>query len=84
MVATEFVGSSITSEGPSAESVQRALRINPHLKYGNGEKRGYVAIELSAASLAAHFEAVDDVHDPQSGVHRLKSFAVESGKPGAL
>jgi alkaline phosphatase D len=84
VVATEFVGSSITSEGPSAESVQRALQANPHLKYGNGEKRGYVAIEMTGGSLATHFEAVDDVRDPQSGVQRLKSFTVESGKPGAL
>jgi alkaline phosphatase D len=84
VVATEFVGSSITSDGPRAESVQRALDSSPHLKYARGDKRGYVAMELTGKRLTADFEAVDDVRDPQSGVRRLKSFVVESGRPGAV
>jgi alkaline phosphatase D len=84
VVATEFVGSSVTSEGPAETTVERALAANPHLKYGRGDKRGYVAMELTARALTAQFETVNDVHDPKSGVQRLKSFAVESGRPGAV
>ena len=84
VVATEFVGSSITSDGPRQELVERALANFPHLKYGRGDKRGYVAMELTTKALSAHFEAVDDVRDPKSGVRRLKDFVVESGKPGAV
>jgi alkaline phosphatase D len=84
VVATEFVGSSVTSEGPAQTTVERALAANPHLKYGRGDKRGYVAMELTGRALTAQFEAVDNVHEPQSAVHRLKSFAVETGRPGAM
>lgn len=84
VLATEFVGSSVTSDGPAQALVERSLAANPHLKYGRGDKRGYVAMDLTARAMTAQFEAVDDVRDPQSGVRRLKTFAVESGKPGAV
>ncbi|TXL75456.1 alkaline phosphatase [Vineibacter terrae] len=84
VVATELVGSSITSDGPSQATVDRALAHFLYLKYGRGDKRGYVAIELTGKALSAQFEAVDDVRDPQSGVTRLKDFVVENGRPGAV
>ncbi|TWT15277.1 alkaline phosphatase [Reyranella sp. CPCC 100927] len=84
VVATEFVGSSVTSNGPSQAAVDRVLAANPHLKYGRGDKRGYVAMELTPQTLTTHFEAVDDVQDPQSAVRRLRSFVVENGKTGAV
>ncbi len=84
VIATEFVGSSVTSNGPAQALVERALAANPHLKYGRGDKRGYVAMELTPRTLTTHFEAVDDIRDPRSAVHRLKSFVVENGKTGAV
>jgi alkaline phosphatase D len=84
VVASELVGTSITSDGPSAESVKRALAASPHIRYGRGDKRGYVAVELTRERLAADFEALDDVREPQSRLQRLKRFVVENGKPGAV
>jgi alkaline phosphatase D len=47
VVATEFCGTSITSQGP-LQSRQDALRAdNPHVRFANGEKRGYVVMDLS-------------------------------------
>jgi alkaline phosphatase D len=84
VLATEFVGTSVTSDGPDRALVERTLAANPHLRYGRGDKRGYVAMELTAKALVAQFEAVDDVRNPQSAVRRLTSFAVEHGRPGAV
>ena len=82
-VATEFVGTSITSEGPSESNVRKALADNPGLTYARGDKRGYATVELSARSLTVGFEALDDVKDAHSAVGRLATFVVEDGSPGA-
>ena len=84
VIATEFVGTSITSQGPSAESVRTRLARNPHLKYLRGDKRGYVVVDVTPASCQARFEAIDDVADSATGKRRLASFAVAAGKPGAV
>lgn len=84
VIATEFVGTSITSQGPSAERVRTLSTRNPHLKYLRGDKRGYVVVDITPSSCQAHLEAVDDVTDPRTGKRRLASFAVAAGKPGAV
>lgn len=83
-VATEFVGTSITSQGPNAGRVRTLAARNPHLKYLRGDKRGYVVVDITASACHAHFEAIDDVTDPGTGKRRLASFAVAAGKPGAI
>jgi len=84
VIATEFVGTSISSQGPGAERVRTLAARNPHLKYLRGDKRGYVVVDMTPSSCQAHFEVVDDVADPRSGKRRLASFAVAAGKPGAV
>jgi alkaline phosphatase D len=84
VLASEFVGTSITSQGPSAERVRTLSARNPHLKYLRGDKRGYVVVDIAPTACAAHLEVVDDVADPKTGKRRLASFAVAAGKPGAV
>jgi alkaline phosphatase D len=82
-VATEFVGTSITSDGPAADSVANALKRNPHLKYGHGDARGYATVDFQQDKLMVGFEALSDVRDEQAGLSRLATFAVEAGRVGA-
>ena len=82
-VATEFVGTSITSDGPGPGSTRSALANNPELLYANGEKRGYAVMDLDGRSCTVGFEALDNVKDAQSPVRRLATFVVEDGEPGA-
>ncbi|WP_439363469.1 alkaline phosphatase D family protein [Bradyrhizobium sp. DASA03005] len=82
-IATEFVGTSITSDGPSEANVRKALAENPHLLYARGDKRGYATIELDVRHCTVGFEALNDVKDAGSAVRRLTSFVVEEGVPGA-
>ena len=82
VVATEFVGGAITSQGPSAASVSNALAKNPHLRYGRGDKRGYGMMTLDKKRCTVDFQAVDNEKDAASAVRTLARFAVDSGAPG--
>ncbi|PQA90789.1 alkaline phosphatase D family protein, partial [Pseudomonas fluorescens] len=42
IVATEFVGSSVTSDGPPFEAFSQILPLNPHVKFFDSRQRGYV------------------------------------------
>ncbi|MEW6167558.1 MAG: alkaline phosphatase D family protein [Pseudomonadota bacterium] len=79
-VATELVGTSISSAGVPYESFAALLPENPHVKFFDSRARGYVLCELSPQRLEAAFRAVDDVRDPASGAHTLARFAVEAGR----
>jgi alkaline phosphatase D len=81
-IATEFVGTSITSDGPSEGSIRNALENNPELIYARGDKRGYAVVELDDQNCTVGFEALDDVKDARSEVRRLATFVVEDGVPG--
>ena len=83
VLASEVVGTSITSQGPSAASMQQALEANPQLKYGRGDKRGYATVDLTAARCTVGFEGVDDEKQKDSAVHRIATFVVEDGVTGA-
>ena len=84
IVATEFVGGSITSQGPSEAAVHSRLAANPHLRYGQSEKYGYAHVTLDATGAHVAFRSVDSVKSPQSTITTLQSFVVESGKPGVV
>ncbi len=83
VVATEFVGTSITSQGPSRQRVETILAENPHMKFINGAKRGYTLVELTPQHCLARLRTIDSVTDPQSRIRDLATFAVEDGRPGA-
>lgn len=82
VLATEFVGTSITSQDPSPNAVAAALAKNPHIKYGRGDRRGYTTIELTKDRASIGFEALADEKDARSPVSRVATFLVEPGRPG--
>jgi alkaline phosphatase D len=83
-VATEFVGTSITSDPPPHELIARVLPENPHVRYFESRYRGYVAVDLSRDRMEARLQVISDRRDPNATVSTLKRFVVESGKPGAV
>ncbi|MGE0421029.1 MAG: alkaline phosphatase [Reyranellaceae bacterium] len=84
VIASEIVGTSITSQGPGAQRVRALMARNPHLKYARGDKRGYTLLDITPTICEVHLDVVDDVADPKSGKRRLTSFVVPAGKPGAV
>lgn len=83
VIATEVVGTSISSQGPNQKVTQLALQNNPHLKFSNGTQRGYTAFELSGKQCAVRMRTLSDVTDPQATIGDVARFVVESGRPGA-
>lgn len=84
VVATEFCGTSITSEGLAQSRVDAALGFNPHIRYARSDERGYVRFALSAKTLQAQLRVLVDVRSADSAIRTAARFAVESGKPGAV
>ncbi|MGN6389300.1 MAG: alkaline phosphatase D family protein [Burkholderiaceae bacterium] len=81
-IATEFCGTSVTSNGQPQSRVDRYLRNNPHLKFGRSDRRGFVMMEVTPNAARARFQALDDVWSEASGVATIAAFEVESGRPG--
>ncbi len=81
-VATEFVGTSISSGGDGVEApktLSQTLSENPFVKFHNTE-RGYVRCEVTPQSWRTDYRTVDFVTKAGSPVHTRASFVVESGK----
>jgi alkaline phosphatase D len=83
VVATEFCGTSITSQGASAKQTEAWRAENPHLRFIDGTHRGYTTMELTPSRCAARMRVIGNVADPATGVRTLAAWTVEDGKPGA-
>lgn len=83
VVASEFVGTSITSEGAAQKAVDAILPENPHIKFGRSDKRGYVRAAVGGGRFSAELMGLETVKRPDSASSVLARFVVEDGKPGA-
>lgn len=85
VVATEFVGTSISSDFPAgfAALFEAAAAANPNVRYVNARQRGYVRLDITPTSLRADYRLLTDAHDPHAAVATAASFAVAAGRPGA-
>jgi alkaline phosphatase D len=85
VVASEFVGTSITSQFRTRqEKVDALLPDNPHVRLGNGSRRGYVRMEVTRQRLRADLRTVRSVTQPGAEADTLATFVVEDGRPGAV
>lgn len=82
VLAAEFCGTSIASQGWSEAMFNPRIPQNPHVKYGNTTKRGYLAFELGKHGCDARLRVLDNEKRHDSGIATLASFRVEDGKPG--
>ncbi|REK09842.1 MAG: alkaline phosphatase [Planctomycetota bacterium] len=84
-VATEFVGTSISSDGNGQRApdyLDSLLAENPHVKFHNRE-RGYVSCTVTPDEWRSDYQVVEYVDRPGAPLITRKSFVVENGKPGA-
>jgi alkaline phosphatase D len=82
VVATEFVGGSITSQGPAENGVKARLSRNPHLRYGRTGVNGYGIVALDPKGAQVTFRTVSSVKQSETTIDTLARFAVEAGRPG--
>jgi alkaline phosphatase D len=81
-VATEFVGTSITSFGPPYDAFAKFLPNNPHVKFFESRKRGYVLVDADHKQMDVKMQIVSDTADPNATLSTLKRWAVENGRTG--
>jgi len=82
-VATEFVGTSISSGGdgtPSPKTLAQTYSENPFVKFHNTE-RGYVSCEITPKQWHTEYKTVEYVSRPGAPMNIRSSFVVENGQP---
>jgi len=85
IVATEYVGTSITSGGNGSKDFAGLSKLkaeNPLVKFHNRE-RGYVRCTVTPTLWQSDYVVVEDVLKPGGKTLTRASFVTESGVPGA-
>lgn len=82
IVATEFVGGSLTSQGATEARLKALLAKNPHIAYARTAVYGYALVALNAKAASVSFRTVANVKERNSPISTLARFAVEAGRPG--
>jgi alkaline phosphatase D len=85
-VATEFVTPSITSNGDAnvyAPYYGPKIPENPHIKFFDGDRRGYFRVNLNYERWQTDLRIVTTVSRPDAPVYTFASFVVENGYQGA-
>ncbi|HYN91113.1 MAG TPA: alkaline phosphatase D family protein, partial [Thermoleophilaceae bacterium] len=85
-VATEFVGTPISSNGDVpvyGPYYGPMIPFNPNIKFFDGDRRGYVLCTLDREQWRTDLRIVSTVSRSDAPVSTLKSFVVEDGEPGA-
>ena len=83
ILATEIVGTSITSPSWPQVATDRIMGYNPHIKFGKSDQRGYTVLEVDGARATAHLRVIDNARVLESTLSTAASFIVEAGQPGA-
>jgi alkaline phosphatase D len=85
-VGTEFVGTSVSTNGDGevhGPYYGPRVRHNPHIRFFDGDRRGYVRCRLDDAAMRADLKVVSTVSRPDAPQTTLASFVVQDGRPGA-
>jgi alkaline phosphatase D len=82
-IATELVGTSISSGGDGADSYVRpdVLAENPHIKWHNG-RRGYVSCRVTPDEWSAAYRTVPFVTRPDAPLETASTWLMWPGQPG--
>lgn len=82
VVASEFVGTSISSGGIPYDRVAPLLPDNPHIKFFDSRLRGYVRCSVDRRHWTTNLRVVDTVKQPGAPVRTLATYVVENGRSG--
>jgi alkaline phosphatase D len=85
VVATEFVGTSISSGGDGVDAAGELFELqqhNPGLRFLE-RRRGYVACTVTPKEWRAEYRSVDVVTKPGGTTKPSATFVVAAGRPGA-
>ena len=81
-IGSEFVGGAISSLGAENAAMARLAANNPHIKFTEGETRGYGRVDLSRSECRVTFRGLESALVPRSPIRDLARFTVEAGRAG--
>ncbi len=87
VVASEFVGTSISTNGdntPYGPYYGPMIKYNPHIKFFDGDRRGYLRHTVGRESWQTDLVMVDTVWRRTSPASVMKSFVIEDQRPGPV
>jgi alkaline phosphatase D len=58
--------------------------MNPQLKYGRSDKRGYMLFDITPERSSVLFQGLDDVRNPASPISTLARFSVLNNQNGGI
>ncbi|MPZ42963.1 MAG: alkaline phosphatase [Betaproteobacteria bacterium] len=82
-VATEFCGTSISSQAWAQARNAALLPDNPHVRFVSSERRGYVVMDVTAQFCQVRLRGIENEKLQDTGIATQASFVVEDGRPGA-
>ena len=86
-IATEFVTPAITTGGdgtPYGPYYAPMIPFNPHIKYYEGDRRGYFRATVTPQRLRVDLRFVTSVENPSGTGYDAGSWIVQDGQPGAI
>jgi alkaline phosphatase D len=86
-IATEFVTPAITTGGdgtPYGPYYAPMIPFNPHIKYYEGDRRGYFTAKVTPKEMRLDLRFMTSVEDPSGTGYTEGSWVVEDGLPGAI
>jgi alkaline phosphatase D len=84
LVATEFCGTSVTSSSRPQARTEQYVAMNPHIKFGRSDRRGFMLLDITAERSTMLFQGLENVREKDSGIETLASFEVAGGRPGVI
>ncbi|MDW3220734.1 MAG: alkaline phosphatase D family protein [Acidimicrobiales bacterium] len=80
VIGTEFVGTSVSSDGSLLEPIIPAvLEQNPHLEWAQATRRGWTRHEITPTEWRADFREVEDATVPGTAVEVATSWVLPDG-----
>jgi alkaline phosphatase D len=70
----------VTSNSRPQARTEQIVGINPHIKYGRSDKRGYMLMDFTPTTLSTQMMGLDDVRDARTNVAALATFRVAAGR----
>jgi alkaline phosphatase D len=60
------------------------IKFNPHIRFFDGDRRGYVRCQVDRSHMGAELRVVSTVSRPDAPESTYAAFVVEDGQPGAV
>lgn len=82
VLASEFIGGSVTSRGASQAAMARLRRDNPDVKHARGDERGWALVEVTPEAMYCDMRATPHPVPVDAVFTSRARFTVEAGRAG--